>query len=225
LLINRAYRAYRARIAFFCVAAFAMTAGGCANRAQLFEGGNEGGLFSQSFNFTRPEWSLGSERKTAELGPTGPVAAEDLVNPDGSCAVTAQAAQNAAPAVEGATPPTPTGDAPGVPPAPQAADPGNEPAPVLGGVALGMSECEVARHAGAPNNVSIGTGDQGERKVVLTYLGDTWPGIYTFSAGRLKVVDAVPEPEKPKKPEKKKKVSRKRVKNNAPQAKPRVLVQ
>jgi hypothetical protein len=205
----------------FCFAAFAITAGGCANRAQLFESSNEGGLFSQSFNFTRPGWSITSERKTIELGPTGPVAAEDLVNPDGSCAVTVQAAQNAAPTVA-----TPTGDAPGVPPAPQIAEPGNEPAPVLGGIALGMSECEAVRHAGTPTNVAIGTGDQGERKVVITYLGGTWPGIYTFSAGRLKVVDAAPQPEKPKN-EKKKKAAPKRAKNNnAPaQARPRVLVQ
>ena len=60
-------------------------------------------------------------------------------------------------------------------------------APVLGGVALGMSECEVVRRAGLPGNVDIGVGDQGSRKVVLTYLSGPWPGIYTFSAGRLKL--------------------------------------
>lgn len=67
-----------------------------------------------------------------------------------------------------------------------------------------MSECEAVRRAGAPSNVAISSA-QGERKAVITYLGGSLPGIYTFTAGRLKVIDAVPEPEKPKKPEKKKK--------------------
>lgn len=69
--------------------------------------------------------------------------------------------------------------------------------PVVGGIALGMSECEAVRRAGLPSNVSIGAGDQGERKTVLTYLGGTWPGIYTFQSGRLKEIARAPEPEKP----------------------------
>ena len=30
----------------------------------------------------------------------------------------------------------------------------------MGGVALGMSECDVVRRAGLPGNVNIGAGDQ-----------------------------------------------------------------
>ena len=62
----------------------------------------------------------------------------------------------------------------------------------MGGIALGMTECDVVRRAGPPGNVNIGAGDRGERKVVLTYLSGTWPGIYTFADGRLKVVDRAP---------------------------------
>ena len=65
----------------------------------------------------------------------------------------------------------------------------------MGGIALGMTECEVVRRAGLPDNVNIGAGEKGERKVVLTYLSGTWPGIYTFDAGRLKVIDRAPVPE------------------------------
>ena len=54
-----------------------------------------------------------------------------------------------------------------------------------------------------PSQVTIGAADKGERKVVLTYLGGPWPGIYTFQAGRLKVIDAAPEQAKPAKPNKK----------------------
>ena len=38
---------------------------------------------------------------------------------------------------------------------------------------------------------------------MLTYLSGTWPGIYTFADGRLKIVDRAPVPEKPVKPVKK----------------------
>ena len=73
-----------------------------------------------------------------------------------------------------------------------------------GGVALGMSECQVVRRAGAPNSVTIGADEKGERKVVLSYLGGSSPGIYQFQAGRLKEIAAAPVPEKPAKQPKKK---------------------
>ena len=72
-----------------------------------------------------------------------------------------------------------------------------------GGVALGMTECQVVARAGQPGQVDIGADEAGGRKVVLTYMSGPWPGIYTFSAGRLKVVDRVAQPE-PVKPAKKK---------------------
>jgi len=83
---------------------------------------------------------------------------------------------------------------------------------LMGGVALGMSECDVVRRAGLPGNVNIGGGDKGERRVVLTYLSGTWPGIYTFDAGRLKVVDRAPEPAPSAKSPVKKKKAKKPVK-------------
>jgi hypothetical protein len=54
-------------------------------------------------------------------------------------------------------------------------------------------------------------GDGGTRRVVLTYLDGPWPGIYTFASGRLKVVDAAPQPERPK--AKPKKAPKKRAKS------------
>jgi hypothetical protein len=71
-----------------------------------------------------------------------------------------------------------------------------------------MTECQAVRRAGTPSNVQIGAGEGGERKVVLTYLSGPWPGIYTFAAGRLKVIDEVPEQEKPKPAPKKKRAKR-----------------
>lgn len=83
-------------------------------------------------------------------------------------------------------------------------------APVLGGIALGMTECQAVRRAGHPSQVSIGTAKQGERKVVLTYLTGPWPGLYTFQSGRLKVIDAVPGELKADEPKKKRKKPRRR---------------
>jgi hypothetical protein len=61
-----------------------------------------------------------------------------------------------------------------------------------------MTECQVVQRAGAPTSIDIGA-ENNARKAVLTYAGGTWPGIYTFVDGRLKVVDriAAPEPARP----------------------------
>jgi hypothetical protein len=183
---------------------------GCSNKAGVFEDKNEGGWFSKPVDLLqKPDWARPTTT-SAELGPSGPVKAEELVNPDGSCPpAPAEAAQAAAPPQ-----PAPAAQAPaggkgtgfegGLEPGGGGPGAGAAP-PVLGGIALGMSECEAVRRAGHPSNVAISAGQGGERKVVLTYLEGPWPGIYTFDAGRLKEVDAAPEPEKPKPAPKKKK--------------------
>jgi hypothetical protein len=74
--------------------------------------------------------------------------------------------------------------------------------PVLGGVALGMTECQAVRRAGHPSHVTITAGKKGRRKVVLTYLTGPWPGVYTFESGRLKEVNAAPGELKPATPRK-----------------------
>jgi hypothetical protein len=78
-----------------------------------------------------------------------------------------------------------------------------------GGIALEMTECEVVGRAGQPDNVQLGTTDQGERSVTLTYTGGPRPGIYRFAGGRLYAIErgeepSPPEPAKPKKPAPKK---------------------
>jgi hypothetical protein len=85
-------------------------------------------------------------------------------------------------------------------------DPGTQQA--LGGIALGMTECQAVHRAGQPSNVAISASNSGARKVVLTYQTGTWPGIYTFDSGRLKTVERVPGQEKPKAAAKKKPAKR-----------------
>lgn len=112
--------------------------------------------------------------ETPPLSPDKPVAPQDLISADGSC--------------------------PGMPPrdANALAD-GAAGAPVQSGVvALGHTECDVARGAGAPDNVSLSTNPRGDRVAVLTYLHGARAGIYTFTSGRLTVVERGPEVEQPK---------------------------
>jgi hypothetical protein len=235
-------------------AALAAAFGGCSSGSAVFDEIKEG-------NFKMPTVSapdfakFGQDTKTAELGPRGPVAPEDLVDAAGRCGPEAvQATQAAAPEPAAAPAPEPTPAAPppsrakaavgsiagdlasapmpqGPPPAPMPAKPkkskrvastapadlgGLQPeggfgglgGKVMGGIALGMTECQAVRRAGQPSRVAIGAANKGERKVVLTYLAGPWPGVYTFESGRLKVVDAVSGELKADEPKKKKKPRR-----------------
>ena len=105
-----------------------------------------------------------------------PITANDLVNANGSCPPPA------------AVPPQPP--APGQ--AAVAPAPVDTAASLGGGIALGMSECDVVFRAGQPSAVQIGSLPNGDRTAVLTF--DTGPraGIYRFERGALKELDAVP---------------------------------
>jgi hypothetical protein len=187
-------------------AAVAVLVAGCSGATDAFK--SDAGWFSKPVELFRSDGSRAVENKNFELGPRGPVAAEDLVGADGRCAlpVSAETPQAAAPSADRPVGSV-AGDLAGAPmaPAPANADP-SVPL-VAGGIALGMTECDAVRRAGAPSNVSIGVGDGNERRVVLTYLEGTWPGVYTFAAGRLKEISAAPTPPKAAKPVPKKKTT------------------
>jgi len=96
-----------------------------------------------------------------------------------------------------------------VAPAPSAsANPGDSPAAtpdasslLNGGVALGMSECDVVARLGQPTAVNLGRNANGLRSAVLTFRTGPRPGIYQFNNGRLSEMDRVEVP--PAAPEKK----------------------
>lgn len=204
---------------------------GCSGTSDMFDSKSDTKLFAKPFSvFAREDGSKASEGTVVNLGPSGPVAPEDLVGPDGRCAPAAAPQTPASPPPVAAEPPpaanpadrrvgSMAGDLAG-PPMPAGALPqggdatGDQGIQTLpGGISLAMTECDVVRRAGLASNVSIGVGDHNDRKVVLTYLGGTWPGIYTFSAGRLKEISRAPEQAKPAKASAKKK-PRKPVKRN-----------
>ncbi len=206
------------RIGLVCAAVLAATLGGCKNSAQVFESNNEGGWFSKKVDlFARPDWSA-VDYKTYSLGPSGPVDGNELVGADGRCASNVQPSPAAPPEPPPAPADRPVGSVAGdLASAPMPAMPvsavsgeaagGNAPQ-IIGGIALGMTECDTVRRAGLPGNVAISAGQKGERTVTLTYLTGTWPGIYHFSDGRLKEIDRAPAPPEPPKPVKKQKAKK-----------------
>jgi len=116
--------------------------------------------------------------ETPPLTPEKPVTAEDLISADGQC--------------PGMAPPSAASA--------MAEGPGAAPPAQGGHVALGHTECDIARGAGAPDNVNLSTGSGGERIAVLTYAKGPHAGIYTFRAGRLSSIERLPEPAAPAKP-------------------------
>jgi hypothetical protein len=86
-----------------------------------------------------------------------------------------------------------------------------------GGVALGMSECDVVFRAGAPTAVQLGNKPNGDRTAVLTFNSGPRAGIYHFERGALVEMDAVAAPPAPPKTAQKK--SAKSAKSVKPQKK------
>jgi hypothetical protein len=117
--------------------------------------------------------------ETPPLTPDRPVTPDDLISADGLC--------------PGMAPPGGPADA-------NALSEGAAAAPkTAGAVALGHTECDVVRGAGAPDSVNLSTSPAGQRVAVLTYSRGVRAGIYTFVAGRLNSVERGPEPEAPPK--------------------------
>lgn len=115
--------------------------------------------------------------------PTKPIGADEFVDAQGNCASSPMASAAPATAETASNDPVTT--------------PVN-PALAVGGIGLGMSECDVVKRAGPPEKIVLGQNEKAERTLVLTYLHNTRPGIYNFVAGRLVTIERVDEPPPPK---------------------------
>jgi hypothetical protein len=136
--------------------------------------------------FNRPSRIFNSNLslETPPLSEQRSVAPDDLISADGYCSgmappADANALSQGDPSTQPVTPAAPTGPA---------------------GIALGRTECEVARYAGHPDNVELSNDQRGDRIAVLTFMKGPRPGIYRFVAGRLSAVDRAPGPAAPEKP-------------------------
>jgi hypothetical protein len=143
---------------------------GCAGASDMFSSD----LLSKDADwFARPGrvFIKNVSIETPPLTPDKPVGPEDLISSEGAC--------------PGMTAP---GDA-------NALSDAASGAPVRSGVvALGHTECDVARGAGAPDSVQLSNNPRGDRVAVLTYTKGPRAGIYTFTAGRLSMVERGAEP-------------------------------
>ncbi len=147
----------------FATVAMLATVGGCGSFSDVGSVGSVN-LLPKVSNLSRPDWLTYSGAK--DEFSLRPVTAADLVSAEGQCAMaTAEAAADTSP--DGVT--------------------------VPGGIALQMTECDVVRRAGAPEQLQVGADERGDRAVVITYVRGPRPGIYRFSAGRLTSVERVPE--------------------------------
>jgi hypothetical protein len=70
-------------------------------------------------------------------------------------------------------------------------------AAVRGAIALQMTECEVVRRAGPPDQIEFGTAERGERALTLTYNAGPRPGIYRFTGGRVTSIERLPQAAEP----------------------------
>ena len=138
-------------------------------------------MFSSDLLSKDANWFAGPNRlfiknisiEAPPLTPEKAVGPDDLISADGLCP---GMAPQGGPAGANAL----AGETPVVAPA--------------GTVALGHTECDVARGIGsAPDNVQLSNGPRGERQAILTYSRGARPGIYTFNAGRLTMVERGPE--------------------------------
>jgi hypothetical protein len=113
-----------------------------------------------------------------------PITANDLVDGNGACPA---AAAPPAPPQAQASPAAPATPAPGA----------TAESLLGGGVALGMSECDVVARAGAPSQVQLGKNPNGDRTAVLTFNAGPRAGIYRFEHGELMTMDRVATPAPP----------------------------
>jgi hypothetical protein len=169
------------RIAVWLLALMALSLGAAACSSDS----STGSLLPQPDSILkRPDWTTFSGAK-GEFS-LRPVSSEDLVSADGQCVGTGLAAGSADATAGGG---------------------GQQSAALVpGSVALQMTECDVVRRAGPPENVALGADERGDRTVVLTYTHGPLPGIYRFIGGRLAVIERAPgappaaatKPQKPK---------------------------
>ena len=164
---------YRRQLLLLLVAAPLIA--GCAGATDMFQSdllSKDAEWFSRSGRLFIKNVSI----ETPPLTPNKAVAPEDLISADGLCS--------------GMQPAGNPGDANALTDGAAAAPPTQ----ATGTVALGHTECDVARGVGSPDNVSLSNNERGERVALITYSRGPRAGIYTFTGGRLSSIERGPEP-------------------------------
>jgi len=132
--------------------------------------------------FATPDWAKANQ---ARAETRRAITQADLINPDGSCAMPQTTDGMASPSLDAAD-----------------ALAGQGQLPVLaGGVALGMTECEVLQRTGTPDTFNIAN-EGTVRIATVTVTQGPSPGLYRFRDGRLITMERVqaPPPARPARP-------------------------
>jgi len=150
--------------------AIAIALSGCAN----VDLENKDAWFSKPFKFVGNKGGFTFSELHESKVRAQPITANDLIEANGSCPP--PAAQQAA----ASTPVDPSGGAP----------PATDTSALLGGgIALGMSECDVVFRAGAPSDIQIDQNPNHARTTALTFNSGPHPGIYHFRGGALMEIE------------------------------------
>lgn len=161
----------------FAALMLAVTLCGCAN-PEVFDSNQR--WFSKPFDWTGKTGGYAFSELKETNDSRQPVNADALVSPNGACPP--------APTSAAAVPASSAGQ-------PVASAAGTTTSSLLGGgVALGMTECDVVYRAGAASSMQIGSNPNGDRTAVLTYDSGPRPGVYHFERGRLMGMDSVEVP-------------------------------
>ena len=156
---------------------------------------NKDAWFAKSFQIVSRNGGYAFSELQETKDRAKPINANDLVDANGACPVPAAQPASAAQPTAAAAPGSQA----------NGAMPASDSNSLLGGgVALGMSECDVVSRAGQPNSVQLGNNPNGDRTAALTYNAGPRPGIYHFERGALTEIESVPAPPAPPKVAKKK---------------------
>jgi hypothetical protein len=167
------------------LAAMTMAIALCGCASNDFDTG--GAWFSKQLDLLGSKGSYTYSSLSDSAKQERPITANDLVDANGACPAGAAAAPPAA-----------------APPPAAAANPGDSAALsadvaslIGGGVAIGMSECEVVARLGRPTGINFEKIPNGYRGAILTYTSGQRPGVYRFAGGRLTEMDRVEVPAAP----------------------------
>ena len=173
---------------------------GCANN----DFDTSGAWFSKSADLFGSKGGYTYSNLTDTAKQERPITANDLVDANGACPAAAAAAAPAQPPTAAANP----GE--------NAALSADLASLIGGGVAIGMSECEVAARLGQPTGINFEKNPNGYRSAILTYKSGPRPGVYRFAGGRLAEMDRVEVPPPTPEPAKKKIAKKKPAKPKDP---------
>ncbi len=174
-------------IGFVGTLAIAAALGGCANLDE-----NKDVWFSKPFQVVSKNAGYTFSELQESKNRTKPITANDIVAANGSCPPPPVQQAAALPVQQVAAPPVQQAAAAPAANQPDSASAAGDAGTLLGGgIALGMSECDVVFRAGAPAAVQIGKNSNGDRTAVLTFSGGPRPGIYHFESGTLMEVERV----------------------------------